>query len=101
MGDYREFMRDLDAGAETTIAEVLGREEGLMGYVFVMSSCYGCGHPFSYNPTKVPSININGVREPVCQACVDRANPKRIANGLAPIVPLPGAYEAAPEEEVF
>ena len=71
-----------------------------MGYVFVMSACFGCKQPFSYNPHLVPSIRVNGVREPVCQACVDIANPQRIANGLDPITVPAGAYDAMPEEEL-
>jgi hypothetical protein len=30
-------------------------------------------------------------REPVCRDCTEIANPKRIANGLEPIRPLPSA----------
>ena len=73
-----------------------------MSYVHLMSPCYGCGQPFTYHPNKVPSIRDpqTGNREPICQACVDKVNPRRIARGLQPIVPLPGAYEAAQEEEV-
>ncbi len=71
-----------------------------MGYVLAFSSCYGCGAPFSYNPNKVPSIRINGIREPVCKSCIERANPQRIANGLEPIVPAPDAYEYADENEI-
>jgi hypothetical protein len=71
-----------------------------MGYVSAMSPCIGCGQIFSYNPVRVPSLTVNGTREPVCQSCVDRVNPERIANGLEPIVPLPGAYEACEESEL-
>lgn len=71
-----------------------------MGYVMAMGPCIGCKLPFSFNPIKVPSLTINGTREPICQACVDRVNPVRKANGLEPIVPLPGAYEAAEESEL-
>jgi hypothetical protein len=72
-----------------------------MGYVFVTSQCFGCKQIFSYNPVRVPSIrDQNGERQPICQACVDRANPRRIANGLEPIVPLPGAYEPGDESEL-
>lgn len=67
-----------------------------MGYMFVLSACFGCNRPFTYNATWVPSIPIDGVREPICRECVERANPMRIANGLDPIVPHPDAYE--PEE---
>jgi len=70
-----------------------------MGYMLVMSACVGCKRVFSYHPHRVPSLTVNGTREPICQACVDRVNPKRIANGLEPIVPLPGAYEPCDEGE--
>jgi hypothetical protein len=68
----------------------------MSGYVFAISQCYGCKIPFTYSPSLVPSIRVNGSREPICAHCVEVANPVRIANGLAPIEVLPGAYE--PEE---
>jgi hypothetical protein len=64
-----------------------------MGYMFVLGPCFGCGRPFTYSAERVPSIPIDGERRPICQTCVDRVNPMRVANGLEPIVPLPGAYE--------
>ncbi len=64
-----------------------------MAYMMAMSNCIGCKRLFSYNPSKVPSIRIEGKREPVCAGCVERANPMRIKNGLPPIVPAPDAYE--------
>lgn len=71
-----------------------------MGLVVVMSSCIGCGKTFSFNPHKVPSVRINGVREPVCIDCVNRANPIRASKGLEPIVVLPGAYDHIDENEL-
>lgn len=71
-----------------------------MAYVFVTSPCFGCGQLFSYHPNKVPSINHQGARRPICLTCVKRVNPMRIANGLPLIVPLPGAYEPAEENEI-
>ena len=71
-----------------------------MGYVFATSACIGCGQLFPYNPNLVPSIRINGVREPICQGCVARANPERKAKGLDPIPVMPGAYEACDEAEL-
>lgn len=71
-----------------------------MGYVVVISPCYGCGLPFSYNPHKVPSINISGVRRPICKSCVERINPRRVAKGLEPIIPAPDAYEPMDENEL-
>jgi len=71
-----------------------------MGYALATSACIGCKRLFSYNPVRVPSIRINGSREPVCQRCIDVSNPKRIANGLDPIVPHPDAYIACDEGEL-
>lgn len=71
-----------------------------MGYAFCTLPCVGCGRVFNYNPMRVPSLTVNGSREPICQSCVDRANPRRIVNGLDPIVPLPDAYEPCDESEL-
>ena len=71
-----------------------------MGYVTVMSECYGCGRLFSFNPMRVPSIPIKGDRKPICEVCVARVNPMREKNGLPPIVPLAGAYDACEESEL-
>ncbi len=67
-----------------------------MAVMYAMGACIGCRKLFMFNADLVPSIRISGIREPICQACVDRANPKRIENGLEPITVQPGAYE--PEE---
>jgi hypothetical protein len=74
----------------------------MMGYVYVTSACFGCGQIFSYHPNHVPSIRDprTGKREPICRACVERANPLRIKNGLEPIRLKRDAYEACPEEDV-
>jgi hypothetical protein len=69
-------------------------------YVFVMGPCCGCQQPFTFNPNLVPSVRIEGVRQPICQSCVTRVNPQRVANGLEPIKVLPGAYEPAPEASI-
>lgn len=71
-----------------------------MGYAYATSCCFGCGQLFSYNPMRVPSIRIDGDRKPVCLACVDRVNPRRIEQGLPPIVPLPDAYQPCNEEDL-
>jgi hypothetical protein len=68
-------------------------------YGFALGPCYGCGHPFTFNPRLVPSIPIKGVRMPICQTCIAVANPRREKNGLPPIVPLPGAYDVFEEGE--
>ena len=71
-----------------------------MGYVLATSNCYCCKRIFNFNPMLVPSLTVDGVKEPFCQSCVERANPTRVANGLSPIVPLPGAYEPCDENEL-
>jgi len=75
-----------------------------MGVYLGTSACFCCKRPFTYNPMRVPSIPADvsgtGTREPVCLGCVNAVNPQRIANGLPPIVPLPGAYEACDESEM-
>jgi hypothetical protein len=70
-----------------------------MGYYFALGHCIACGQPFTFNPDRVPSLVVNGVREPVCKSCVDRVNPIRKAKGLPEIVPLPGAYAPGPEDD--
>ena len=65
----------------------------------VMGSCVCCQQLFQFNPFLVPSVEVDGIREPLCRVCVELANPRRIANGLAPIVPRPGAYEPVNESE--
>jgi hypothetical protein len=72
----------------------------MTGYITAMGPCIGCGQVFSFNPMRVPSCAVTGHREPICAGCVKRINPIRIKNGLEPIVPLPGAYEACEEGEL-
>ena len=64
-----------------------------MGYEIAMGPCVVCGNLFAFNAERVPSIEVQGAKRPICQSCVDEANPIREENGLPPIVPLPGAYE--------
>lgn len=66
----------------------------MTGYMLALGPCFGCQRTFSFNPELVPSITVDGERRPVCRSCVERVNPKRAANGLPPIVPPRGAYDA-------
>ncbi len=66
----------------------------------VICTCCGCGQPMNCNPHRVPSLRIDGHREPVCRNCVEKVNPMRIANGLDPIEIHPDAYEAISENEL-
>lgn len=65
----------------------------MTGYMFALGDCCCCRRPFSFNPELVPSLTLNGRREPVCRNCIALANPRRVEKGLPEIVPLPGAYE--------
>ena len=71
-----------------------------MGYVMMYGECYSCGKVFGFNPHRVPSIRIDGKRQPLCRACVEKANPLREANGLPPAVIYDDAYDALPEDEL-
>lgn len=64
----------------------------MTGYVSAYGPCISCGHPFWFDPERVPSIRVRGEREPVCRHCIERANPERIKKGLPPIIIQPGAY---------
>jgi len=72
-----------------------------MGYVMIFGACISCRRTFGFNPSWVPSVFVNGKREPVCRDCVERANPLRVENGLEPIRIHPEAYEPADENEVL
>jgi hypothetical protein len=67
-----------------------------MGWEIVMGECCVCHRVFGFNPHRVPSVRVNGNREPVCRACVEQANVIRKAGGLDELQILPGAYD--PEE---
>lgn len=70
----------------------------MTGYMIAMGDCFVCHRLFHFNPDRVPSHrDENGVRQPICGDCIEKANAVRKTNGLEPIVPLPGAYE--PTEE--
>lgn len=64
-----------------------------MSYAICIGTCIGCRQLFGFNPHRVPSVLVEGVREPVCAECVARVNPLRRARGLAEIVPAADAYE--------
>jgi len=72
-----------------------------MGFVQVFSACAVCRVPFFYNPMTVPSARLDGgPRQPLCRSCVDQINIRRAARGMAPIVPLPDAYDACDEGDL-
>jgi hypothetical protein len=68
-----------------------------VGYGIVMGFCIACKSPIQFNPLKVPSLVIDGRREPVCRYCAERWNELHPDNAR-PI--LEGAYDWVPEEEL-
>lgn len=71
-----------------------------MGYVTVFSTCYTCNGFMSFNPNKVPSLRINGERQPLCEACANKYNATRKKMGLPTTEIDPDAYGSADEDEV-
>jgi len=65
-----------------------------MGYELIYGHCWACRRPFTFNADWVPSIPVEGVKQPVCEGCMLLANEKRIAAGLSPHPIDPRAYEA-------
>ena len=58
--------------------------------------CIACKQLFAFNPERVPSVLIDGEREPLCAACMEKINSRRAGLGLPPFLTVPGAYD--PEE---
>ena len=68
-----------------------------MCYYICITECIRCHSTFSCNPDLVPSIRVNGVKEPLCRDCIEILNTIRIKNGLDAWIPLNGAYEPVNE----
>ncbi len=69
-----------------------------MGYYTVTAPCCNCKNIFSFHPNKVPSIRINGIREPICKTCVDRSNVERKEKGMPLITYTSDAYQVVHDE---
>jgi len=68
-----------------------------MPYMFVVGSCCACHATITFNPNLVPSIRVNGSREPLCPACHARWNEiHRTGKGLTPVAAHPEAWEPEP-----
>lgn len=73
----------------------------MSGYAYIISPCINCGTIIHYHPHKVPSIRVNGNREPLCANCAGEWNRiHRTSKGL-PAIPIdPEAYQPCPEHEL-
>jgi hypothetical protein len=66
-------------------------------YAMMYSVCCACKKIIGFNPNKVPSLMINGSREPICRECAERWNQIH-PESARPI--LDGAYEPCDENEI-
>lgn len=65
-----------------------------MAWMMVHGHCCACGTLISYNSSQVPSLTINGSREPLCRVCFAKWNEiHRMGKGLKPLPLNPDAYE--------
>lgn len=70
-------------------------------YAFCIGECANCHRPITFNPVRVPSVRVNGVKEPICQGCADQWNQiHRISKGLEPVLIHQDAYEPCEEAEL-
>jgi hypothetical protein len=70
----------------------------MAAYMVVMGPCVICRQVFSFSPSRVPSVRVQGELEPVCEHCMTLANTIRLEKGLEALPILPGAYE--PDEAI-
>ena len=70
--------------------------------VFIVVDCASCGvYMPCVNPSRCPSIRVNGSREAICEVCFARWNKiHRTENGLEPIPLNPDAYKPLDEGEM-
>lgn len=69
-------------------------------YAICFGCCCNCGQPFAFNPMRVPSIIIDGTREPVCRDCMDAVNAERKQLNM-PLIPVAAdAYDSCSAEEL-
>ena len=72
-----------------------------MGYAVIIGQCYGCGHPFTFNPHKVPSVrDSKNEKQPVCRTCMNGINYKREKSGMKKFEIPADAYEPINENEM-
>jgi hypothetical protein len=68
-----------------------------MGYAVVIGSCCACHKIIGFNPHAVPSLLVNGKREPLCKTCAIRWN--ELHPDIAKPI-QPNAYKPIREEEL-
>ena len=64
-------------------------------YMLLTCHCISCNALMCCNPDRVPSIRVEGKREPLCLACFNKWNEiHRTSQGLEARTPHPSAYGA-------
>jgi hypothetical protein len=71
-----------------------------VGFTLCIAPCAGCGKIITFNPVRVPSVRVHGVKEPVCKECIDKANFLRKEKGLQELEYASDAYEPCDEGEL-
>lgn len=72
-----------------------------MGYAIAQGPCWACHKVFDFNPLRVPSLwDEQGVKQPICRRCIERANITRRRLGLPPHEIHPDAYTLIDEAEL-
>lgn len=70
-------------------------------FCFVVGNCCSCGVLITFNPVRVPSLTVNGSREPLCRTCFGRWNEiHRTSKGLEPVEAHADAWEGCDESEL-
>ena len=71
-----------------------------MSYMMVVGACVSCRAFITFHPDFVPSIRVEGEREPLCRACFTRWNEiHRVSKGLEPLSLHSQAYVGDPNDE--
>jgi len=68
-----------------------------MGYAIIIATCIACKQTVHCNPKLVPSLRVNGQREPLCHSCATRWNQLHPENAREI---NPTAYEPCDESEL-
>jgi hypothetical protein len=71
-----------------------------MLYALAWSPCAVCKKPFGYNPKRVPSITIKGIKQGICKECIEMANEVFREKNEPEFQIHPDAYGAIKTEEL-
>jgi hypothetical protein len=69
-------------------------------YATVFGQCVACKKLFGFNPNRVPSFPIDGIREPICRECFNELNTRRIKQNMEAFPLHSDAYEPISSNEI-